>query len=373
VNVGIAIGLGAAWLVWFGAVHAVAPAGEGGTAKEGRIEVIASDLEYPWSLAFLADRSVLVTERAGRLRRIREGRLSEEPVAGVPEVLARGQGGLLEVLPHPDFRRNRLLFLSFAKGEIGANATAVARARYEDGRLEDLRIIFEAKPTKRGPAHFGGRMAFLPDGTLLLGLGDGFDLREEAQNLNSHLGKIVRITIDGEAPKDNPFFGREDALPEIYSYGHRNVQGLIVDGLAVYAHEHGPRGGDELNRIEPGQNYGWPLATSGVDYSGALISPYRRYPGTVAPLVEWTPSIAPAGLMRYRGDMFPEWKGDFFIAALAGRGLWRVRLDPFDRLIEQEKMLADLGERIREVREAPDGSIWITTDSPRGRVLRLYR
>lgn len=212
--------------------------GEGGADRSDR-----ERLGVPWSLAFLADRSVLVTERAGRLRRIREGRLSEEPVAGVPEVLARGQGGLLEVLPHPDFRRNRLLFLSFAKGEIGANATAVARARYEDGRLEDLRIIFEAKPTKRGPAHFGGRMAFLPDGTLLLGLGDGFDLREEAQNLNSHLGKIVRITIDGEAPKDNPFFGREDALPEIYSYGHRNVQGLIVDGLAVYAHEHGPRGG----------------------------------------------------------------------------------------------------------------------------------
>lgn len=342
-------------------------------AGDFSVSEVASGLEHPWGIGFLPGGTVLVTERAGRLRRIVEGRLLPEPVAGLPEVLARGQGGLFEVLPHPDFQRNRLLFLSFAKGDLEANGTAVARARYADGRLEDLRIIFEARPSKRGPAHFGGRMAFLPDGTLLLGLGDGFDLREEAQNLRSHLGKIVRITSDGRVPEDNPFAGREDALPEIFSYGHRNVQGLIVDQGAVYAHEHGPRGGDELNRIEPGLNYGWPLATSGVDYSGALITPYRRYPGTVAPLVEWTPSIAPAGLIRYRGEMFPEWKGDFLIAALAGRGLWRVRLDPFDRLIEQEKLLNDLGERLREVREAPDGSIWLGTDSRNGRVLRLHR
>lgn len=337
------------------------------------IEEVATGLEHPWSIAFLPGGEVLVSERPGRLRRIVEKRLLAEPVEGVPEVYARGQGGLFEVLPHPQFRRNRLLFLSYAAGDRRANGTVLARARYEDAALSDLRVIFEARPKKRGPAHFGGRMAFLPDGTLLLGLGDGFDWREEAQNLSTHLGKIVRVGVDGLPPSDNPFVRREDALPEIYSYGHRNVQGLIVDGHAVYAHEHGPRGGDELNRISPGLNYGWPLATSGVDYSGALITPYRRYPGTVAPLVEWTPSIAPAGLIRYRGIMFPEWRGDFFVAALADRALRRVRLDPFDRPIEQERLLAELGERIREIREAPDGSIWLATDSPRGRILRLHR
>ncbi len=345
------------------------PAAAGGFS----LEEVASGLEHPWAIAFLPDGEVLVSERPGRLRRIVANRLLPEPVGGVPAVYARGQGGLFEVLPHPQFRRNRLLFLSYAAGHRRANGTVVARARYEHGALSDLRVIFEALPKKRGPAHFGGRMAFLPDGTLLLGLGDGFDWREEAQRLRTHLGKIVRIGIDGLPPPDNPFAGREDALPEIYSYGHRNVQGLIVDGLAVYAHEHGPRGGDELNRIAPGLNYGWPLATSGVDYSGALITPYRRYPGTVAPLLEWTPSIAPAGLIRYRGAMFPEWAGDFFVAALADRALRRVRLDPFDRPIEQERLLAELGERIREIREAPDGSMWLATDSPHGRILRIHR
>jgi aldose sugar dehydrogenase len=338
---------------------------------EFRVETVVEGLEHPWSLAFLPDGRVLVTERPGRLRLIEDGRLHPDPVAGVPMVFAHSQGGLMEVLADPAFERNGFVYLSFSYGDMQANATRVIRARFFGHTLVDPDVLFTAEPMKRGPVHYGGRMAFLPDGSLVIGLGDGFDYREAAQDLRTHLGKIVRIHADGGLPDDNPFAGREDALAEIWTYGHRNVQGLAVVGGHLFAHEHGPRGGDELNLILASGNYGWPLATDGIDYSGAMVTPFTRYPGTVAPLLEWTPSIAPAGLMVYGGVLFPAWQGDLFVTALAGKHLRRVRLDRQLQVVEQEVLLADLGERLRDVREAPDGAIWLTTDSEKGRVLRL--
>jgi glucose/arabinose dehydrogenase len=337
-----------------------------------RIQTLAEGLEHPWSLAFLPDGRMLVSERPGRLRVIMDGELLPAPVAGVPAVYAASQGGLLEVLPDPGFADNGLLYLSFAHGTPRANATRVVRARLDGMTLHAVEPIFTARPGKRTPVHYGGRMAFLPDGTLVIGLGDGFDYREQAQRLDSHLGKIVRIRPDGSVPDDNPFVGRADALPEIWSLGHRNVQGLVYDAErgALFSHEHGPRGGDELNRIVPGGNYGWPLATHGVDYTGARITPFTEYPGTQAPLWQWTPSIAPAGLARYDGDLFPHWRGDLFVAALAARQVRRLRLHG-DAVIEEETLFAELGERLRDVRAGPDGALYLLTDSPRGRLLRV--
>jgi aldose sugar dehydrogenase len=336
-----------------------------------RVETVVEGLEHPWSLAFLPDGRLLVTERPGRLRLVEDRRLHPEPIAGVPAVFAHSQGGLLEVLADPAFADNGLVYLSFAHGDMRANATRVVRARLVGHTLAEIEILFTAEPWKRGPVHYGGRMAFLADGSLVIGLGDGFDYREAAQDPGSHLGTIVRIHADGSLPDDNPFVGREDALPEVWSYGHRNVQGLAVVGSQLFAHEHGPRGGDELNLILAAGNYGWPLASDGIDYSGAMVTPFARYPDTVAPLVEWTPSIAPAGLMIYGGGLFPRWQGDFFVTALAGKHLRRVRLDGRLQVVEQEVLLADLEERLRDVREGPEGAIWLTTDSAQGRVLRL--
>ena len=340
-----------------------------------RVEVVAEGLEHPWSLAFLPDGRELVTERPGRLRIIDGGRLSP-PVEGVPPVLAEGQGGLFDVVPHPDFAENGWLYLSYAHGTPERNATRLARARLENDALVDLEVLFTAAPWKGTPVHFGGRVAFLPDGTLLLTLGDGFDRREDAQRLDNHFGKIVRLHDDGTVPGDNPFVATPEALPEIWSYGHRNPQGLAVvpPGLpgegTVHAHEHGPAGGDEINRIEPGGNYGWPIATRGRDYSGAAISPFADYPGTRPPLVDWTPSIAPAGLAIASGAMFPALEGELLVAALKSRELRRVRLDESGRALGEAVLLEGHG-RLRDVRTAPDGSLRVLVDAEGGRVLRL--
>ena len=245
------------------------------------IETVADDLELPWSLAFLPDGSMLVTERPGRLRMIRDGELLEAPVAGVPDVYFAGQGGLFDVVLDPDFESNQTIYLSYAHGDQDANATRILRAVLDGNELRDQEVIFTVEPYKRGALHFGGRIAFLPDGTLLMPTGDGFTYREEAQKLYTLLGKIVRIHRDGSIPDDNPFVGRADARPEIWSYGHRNPQAILFDPVSgnVYAHEHGPRGGDELNLIEPGRNFGWPAITYGRDYNFAGITPYTEYPG----------------------------------------------------------------------------------------------
>lgn len=337
-----------------------------------RIETVVGGLEHPWALAFLPDGGLLVTERAGRLRQIdTDGRLSP-PIEGLPPVYVASQGGLLDVLVDPDFADNQRIFLSYAHGHARANSTRLASARLVDGRLRDLRVLFESRPAKRGPVHYGGRLLWLGDGSLLLGLGDGFTYREQAQRLDSHLGTIVRISADGTVPADNPFVGRRDALPEIFSYGHRNVQGLARHPKSgrLYAHEHGPRGGDELNLLEPGANYGWPVATHGIDYSGATISPFRSRPGMRDPLLVWTPAIAPAGLAVYRGAAFPDWDGDLLIAGLVARAVLRVRVGD-DGARELERLFGELGQRIRDVRVDAEGLVWLLTDARDGAVLRV--
>lgn len=344
----------------------------GAAALDYRVSVVADGLDHPWSLAPLPDGSLLVTERAGRLRVIEQGRLRAEAVAGVPAVLSESQGGLFEVLPDRDFAQNRTLYLSFAAGTHAANGTRVIRARFDGRALDEPATIFAAKPLKRGAVHYGARMTQLGDGSLLIGLGDGFEFREEAQNLASHLGKIVRVMPDGSVPADNPFAGRADALPEIYSLGHRNVQGLLYDpqSRSVYAHEHGPRGGDEINRIEPGRNYGWPLVTFGLDYTGAVVSPFTEHAGLTAPLLHWTPSIAPAGLTLYRGEAFPQWRDSLLVAALAARQVRRVDLVG-GKPGAQETLFAELGERLRDVRVAADGGLYLLTDANPGKVLKI--
>ncbi len=340
-------------------------------AKDYVVEPLLSGLDRPWSLSFLPDGAMLLTGHKGSLWIVRDGKLSA-PVSGVPVVEFAGQGGLFEALPHPGFAENRLVYLSYAHKGEGGNALRVARARLDGGALKDLKVIFESKPARATAVHYGGRMAWLPDGTLLVTGGDGFNYREKAQDLASDFGKIVRLNDDGTIPADNPFAGRKDARPEIWSYGHRNAQGIVFDPASgvVYAHEHGPRGGDELNVIEKGRNYGWPLATKGLDYSGAYITPFKEYKGTENAITGWTPSIAPCGLAIYRGTAFPQWDGDLFVGALAERSLHRVDMQD-GKVVGEETMLKDMKERIRDVRTGPDGLLYVLTDGEGARLLRI--
>lgn len=335
-----------------------------------RLETVAEGLAHPWSIAFLGDGRMLVTERSGRLRIIDDQGLRPASVSGVPPVFDKSQGGLFEVLPAPDFADSGIVYLSYAHGDAQANATRVMRARLVDDALVERRVIFTAQPAKDTPVHYGGRMCWRGDGTLMVGLGDGFDDREAAQKLNTHLGTIVRLNPDGSIPDDNPFVARVGALPAIFSYGHRNVQGLLCEGDAIWAHEHGPRGGDELNRIERGGNYGWPVATHGIDYNGARISPYTRRDGTRDPEVHWTPSIGPSALMRYDGDRFPDWRGDLFVATLVEDGVRRLHMRD-GAVVEQSVLLEALGTRVRDLRAGPDGALYALTDAADGAVIRI--
>jgi len=344
-------------------------------AQDYRVETVATGLVHPWSLAFLPGGRLLVTERPGRLRVIEPGpdgqlRLRPEPVAGVPAVLARGQAGLFDVVVDPAFATSGQLLLSLAHGTPQANHLRVVRARFDGRQLQDVQPVFTSMPAKVDTQHFGGRMAWLPDGSVLIGMGDGNLDRTDAQRLHTHLGKVLRVRPDGSVPADNPFVTRPGALPEIYSLGHRNPQGLVVVNGVPYAHEHGARGGDELNRLQPGANYGWPVTTGGIDYTYARITPYRRLPGIEPPLLEWTPSIAPAGLAWYDGTLFPGWRGSLFVAALKERSVRRVPMAG-GTPGPQERLFTELGERIRDVRAGPDGALYLLTDSPDGRVLRV--
>jgi aldose sugar dehydrogenase len=366
---------------------AAAPAGEASTVTKGvvsnpdetpsadiklAVQEVATGLAFPWGAAFLPDGRLLVTEKDGRLRVIENGVLNPTPISGVPPVLAEGQGGLFDVAPHPNFAENNLIYLSFAAGTSRANRTTVIKARLDGMALADVTTVFQANPAKRGNAHFGGRLLFLPDNTLMLTLGDGYSERDQAQNLANHYGKIIRMTDQGTpVPGANAFAGA-DANPLVHSYGHRNVQGLVRDpvGGAIYAHEHGPKGGDEINLITPGTNYGWPLITYGVDYSGLPISLDTEKDGMAQPLLAWVPSIAPAGMVFYTGDMFPQWKGDLIVSLLAGQHLRRIDLDN-GQIRGQETMLSDRAERYRTVIQAPDGALIAITDADNGKVLRI--
>jgi glucose/arabinose dehydrogenase len=339
-----------------------------------RLVEIAARLETPWSLALLPDGDMLVTERdAGTLRRIKDGQLEPEPIAGTPEVAAGGQGGLLDIVLHPNFAENRMLYLSYAASGPGGRGTEVMRARLDGEQLSDAKVIFRAEPKTAGSAHYGSRLLFGPDGTLFITLGDRYAYRDEAQNLGNHLGTIVRLKDDGSVPDDNPFVGKDDAKPEVFSYGHRNSQGIALrPGTSeIWQHEHGPRGGDEVNILKAGANYGWPVITYGIDYSGAIISDKTEAAGMEQPVVYWVPSIAPSGMVFYQGEKFPQWQGDLFVGALAGTHLRRLKLEG-SKIVEQEVLLGDFGERIRDVRIGTDGSLYIVTDDPvNGRVLRL--
>jgi glucose/arabinose dehydrogenase len=332
-----------------------------------RVETVARGLEHPWALEFLPDGRMLVTERPGRVRIVeRDGRLSE-PFAGVPRVLARGQGGLLDAALDPRFADNRLVYLSYAEpGEGGTAGTAVARGRLGDGRLEDVQVIYRQQPKVEGANHFGSRLVFAPDGTLFVALGERFDYSAQAQDLSSGLGKIMRINSDGSVPRDNPFVGRAGAQPEIWSYGHR----LHPQTGQLWSVEHGARGGDELNRPEAGKNYGWPVISYGVHYSGAKIGEGTAKPGMEQPLYYWDPVIAPSGMVFYTGEAFPDWRGSILIGSLRPGLLVRLRLED-GRVAREERYLADLDERIRDVRQGPDGLLYLLTDSRDGRSLRV--
>ncbi|MGF1628067.1 MAG: PQQ-dependent sugar dehydrogenase [Kiloniellaceae bacterium] len=337
-----------------------------------RVTTLARGLDHPWGMAFLPDGGILITERPGYLRLFKDGALQPEPISGVPDVSARGQGGLLDIALHPAFADNGTLYLSYAGASDGEVGTEVVRAHFDGRQLGESEVIFRAAPKTPGTAHYGGRLAFDREGKLYLGLGDRRSYMEEAQKVSSHLGTVIRLNDDGSVPGDNPFAGDAQALAEIYSYGHRNVQGMVRHPAtgAIWTHEHGPRGGDEVNILIPGANYGWPAITYGIDYSGAIISDQTSAPGMEQPLVYWVPSIAPSGMAFYDGDLFPEWRGDLFVGALAGRHLRRLEIDG-QEVVGQEELLTDLGERIRDVRAGPDGYLYLLTDHSDGRLLRL--
>jgi len=337
-----------------------------------QVETVAEGLGNPWSLAFLPGGDMLVTERSGRLRVIRDGKLDPNPVGGVPKVAARGQGGLLDVIVDPDFADNQWIYLSYSGADGGSAGTEVVRARFDGENLSDVELLFRAEPKTRGGRHFGSRLVIDRQGQLFISLGDRGSHMKEAQNTATHLGSVIRINRDGSVPADNPFAQTEGARPEIWSYGHRNVQGMALHPQTgvVWAQEHGPRGGDEVNILKAGANYGWPAITYGIDYSGAIISDKQAAPGMEQPIVYWVPSIAPSGMAFYQGDSFPEWRGDLFVGALAGQHLRRLELDG-ETVTGQEVLLADEGERIRDVRSGPDGNLYVLTDARNGRVLRL--
>lgn len=345
------------------------------TSADGvvRVETVARGLANPWALAILPDGRMLVTERAGRLRLVeRDGRVSG-PLAGVPEVFARGQGGLLDVALDPRFAESRSVYLSYAEpGEGGTAGTAVARGRLGDGRLENVQVIYRQEPKVRSSNHFGSRLVFARDGKLFVTQGDRFNFRERAQDLSAGMGKIVRINPDGTVPSDNPFVGRAGARPEIWSFGHRNVQAATLHPETghLWTVEHGARGGDELNRPEAGKNYGWPVITYGVDYSGMRIGEGVEKSGMEQPVYYWDPVIAPSGMTFYTGDVYPGWKGSVLIGSMQPGALVRLTMAA-GRVTREERYLGDLKERIRDVQQGPDGQLYLVTDSPQGRVLRV--
>ena len=338
--------------------------------------VVASGLSHPWGLALLPDGRWLVTERPGRLRVISAGGQVGAPVAGLPAVDARGQGGLLDVAVGPTFGQDRMIYWSYAEAREGGNATSVACGRLSDDatRVEGVEVIFRALPVYDGTMHFGSSLAFAPDGKLFITLGERSDapMRPQAQDLGSHMGKVIRINADGSVPQDNPFVARAGARPEIWSLGHRNVQGIAVQpGGAVWTVEHGTRGGDEVNLDRAGMNYGWPDVAYGIEYRGSPINAgITAREGVTQPVYYWDPVIAPGGATFYQGAMFPDWQGDLLVSGLKERHIARLVIRN-DRVVGEERLLTDLGERIRDVAVGPDGAVWAITDEDDGKLVRL--
>lgn len=338
---------------------------------EFEVKLIASGLRFPWGMAFMPDGNLLVTERIGQLRIITPGGHVSEPVKGVPVVFSQQQGGLLDVALDPAFSRNRLIYLSYAEPEGSKASTAVARAELIDGRLEKLQVIFRQLPKTEGAVHFGSRLVFAPDGNLFITLGDRGDYLEEAQRLGNYFGKIIRIRPDGSVPADNPFVNNPQAKPEIWSYGHRSVQGAAIHPKTgeLWIHEHGPKGGDEINIPQPGKNYGWPKASYGSHYNLMPIKDEHAEQGFEEPIYYWTPSIAPSGMAFYTGNQFPGWRGNLFVGALVGRHVSRLSTDG-KKILGEEQLLTHT-TRFRDVEQGPDGALYLLTDEENGKLLKL--
>jgi aldose sugar dehydrogenase len=351
------------------------------TQANYRLVPVVSGLEHPWSVAWLPDRTMLVTERPGRVRIVRNGILDPTAIGGVPAVFASGQGGLMDISIHPQFAKNRLVYLTYAHGNDTANRTRLARAVFDGKNLKNLQVIFEVTPVKPGSQHFGSRITWLPDNTLLLAIGDGGNPplqiegklpRFQAQNRRSQLGKVLRLKDDGSIPRDNPFVKAANTNPAIWSYGHRNIQGMTFDPVTkrVWATEHGSSGGDELNLVQKGKNYGWPLATYSKEYgSGREISPNKSLPGLEDPKVVWTPAIAPSGLTAYNGKRFPQWQKNLFAGGLVEQAVRRIELDANGKVLNQEPI--SIGARVRDIRQGPDELLYILTDESDGQLIRL--
>lgn len=338
-------------------------------AAEYQIETVAEGFELPWSIDFLPDGGYLVTTRPGEIYRLSADGEKSEPLEGAPPTYFAGQGGYFDIVLDPNFSENNTVYLAYAGGTPETNGTTITRATLDESGFVDAEVIFTASPTKDTPLHYGGKMLFLPDGTLMVTTGDGFQYREAPLDKSSHLGKVIRINDDGSIPEGNPFSG-EDGDPLVFSYGHRNPQGMAIDSETgdVYLHEHGPKGGDEVNLISAGANYGWPAVTYGDNYTGAYVSPLKQYPGVTDPLHYWVPSIAPSGLVVYRGQMFPEWQGDLLVGALVDKEVRLLEMDNGE-VVNETPLFSEIDQRIRDVRVGPEGQIYLLTDE--GRVLRV--
>ncbi|MCS7293098.1 MAG: PQQ-dependent sugar dehydrogenase [Gloeomargarita sp. SKYBB_i_bin120] len=347
-------------------------------ATRYRVVSVIKGLERPWGMVWLPNGDMLITERPGRLRWVQGGKLRPEPVPGIPPVLNLGQGGLLDIALHPCFPNPAWVYFTYAQGTVEANRTVVGRGTWQNGRLTEVREIFRVAQTKYRTQHFGSRLAWLPDFTLLVSIGDGGNppisyggrlIREQAQNPKSHLGKVLRLNPDGTAPADNPLGAK--AAPEVWTLGNRNIQGLVVDPVTgqVWATEHGAKGGDEVNRLEAGKNYGWPRVTHSREYSGEEITPYRSLPGMVDPALVWPGTVAPSGLTIYRGERFPDWQGQLLAGGLRSRAVHRLQVLPNGKVKEVERI--DLRQRVRDVRVGPDGLVYVLTDADDGQLLRI--
>lgn len=350
------------------------------TAETERHQVtattVAEGLNFPWGLTFLPNGDALVTEKSGTLRRVSQNGTISDPIKGVPEVVYKSQGGLLDVAIDPNFADNQWVYLSYSEADPAGgegNSTAVARGKLDGDALTSVQVIFRGAPKYKSGAHFGSRLVFSPAGHLFITLGDRYSAMDDAQKLDNHHGKVVRIWPDGRIPKDNPFVRDDGALDAIWSYGHRNVQGAAIHPTSgeLWTVEHGPKGGDEINIPQAGKNYGWPIATYGVNYDNTVISDQTHAQGTEQPHYYWVPSIATSNMIFYTGDMFPAWQGDALIAALKGAKVARLDLDG-ERVMHEESLFADLvQQRIRDIEQGPEGAIYLITDDRNGRLIRI--
>lgn len=357
-----------------GSAHAAAPSSPQPKSQPGPFEVttVAEGFAHPWGLALLPDGRMLITERAGRLRLIDQNGKASAPLKGVPKVAAGGQGGLLDITLSPTFDQDSLVYLSFSEPGPGGSGTAVARGRLGADALEDVQVIWRQTPKVESSLHFGSRIVFAPNDTMFVTTGDRYNQRPKVQDLSTTIGKVIRLKSDGSIPDDNPFVKRSDARPEIWSYGHRNIQAAALhpETNELWTVEHGARGGDELNNPQAGKNYGWPVITYGIDYSGEKIGEGTEKAGMEQPVYYWDPVIAPSGAIFYTGDAFKEWKGNLLIGSMTPGGLVRLELKD-GKVANETRYLGELRERIRDVQQGSDGLIYLITDSSNGKVLKL--